>query len=136
MIMKNLNKKGVALMVIMAFTLVMVILAGTILAIMTSSGRLNEHQLRRTLAIYSANAGVQYVLEALRQGITVSLGAGLPACSCCANGASACDISMPMTQNGQNYTVTVHVGTIFDSSAGELEGTRPVTSTVVYQIIN
>jgi len=131
--MKRLNKKGVALMVIMAFTLVMVILAGTILAILTSSGRLNEHQLRRTLAYYSANAGVQYALELLRQGTTGPLIGGAT-CTCCNNSASFCEFTMPMNQNGQNYTVTIRVGTPNGSSTGELEGTRPVTSSVDYQV--
>jgi Tfp pilus assembly protein PilX len=130
--MRIFNKKGVALMVVMAFTLVMVILAGTILAILTSSGRLNEHQLRRTLAFYSANAGVQYVLELLRQGTTVSLIGGGANCTCCADPNSECDVIVHMTQNDRISTVTIHVGTQYGSAAGELEGTRPVTSSVVY----
>jgi len=126
------NKKGIALMIIMAFSLMLVILAGTILAILTSSGRLNEHQLRRTLAYYAANAGVQYTLECLRMATTVDLGRG--ACDCCADPTRTCTVSFVIPQNGQDYTVHVRIGTVFGGGFGELAGTRGLTATVDYTI--
>ncbi|MDP8260061.1 MAG: hypothetical protein P9L96_03560 [Candidatus Gygaella obscura] len=128
---KAINRKqGFALMVVLAFTIIIVIMAGTVLAILTSQGRLSEHQFRRTLAYYSANAGIQYGLEMLRLG-TTQLGA--INCSCCDNPNVECDLtpSLNITQNNQDFTINVHIGT--ETTAGDdFDGTRPVSASVQY----
>ncbi len=124
------DKKGFALMVVLAFTIIIVIIAGTVLAILTSQGRLSEHQFRRTLAYYSANAGIQYALEMLRLGTTNFDGY---TCTCCDDPNSACDLSpdLELEQNNQTFTIVVHIGT--ETNAGdEFDGTRPVSATVQY----
>lgn len=117
-------------MVVLTFTLILVIIAGTILAVMTSQGRLSEHQFRRTLAYYASNSGIQFVTEMLRLG-TNSLAGRM--CTCCTNINAPCDVNMTVNQNGQDYSVVVHVGSQYPAGS-ELSGTRPVSATAQYRV--
>jgi type II secretory pathway pseudopilin PulG len=63
------NRKGVALFMVLAMLLVVVILANVILNIVLNQARLTKHQASRIQAKYAAMAGVNYAIEALRIGL-------------------------------------------------------------------
>lgn len=63
-----LNKKGTALLMVLATLLVVVALANVILLIISSQSRLTHHQISRIQAYYAAQAGMNYALEQLRTG--------------------------------------------------------------------
>jgi Tfp pilus assembly protein PilX len=65
----SLNKKGVALYIILTMLLVVVILANVILNLVLSHSRLTHHQVSRIQAYYAAQAGMVYALEMLRTGL-------------------------------------------------------------------
>lgn len=63
-----LNRKGVALFLVLTMLLVVVILANVVLSLVLSQARLTHHQASRIQAKYAAMAGVNYALEQLRNG--------------------------------------------------------------------
>lgn|SRR3989338_9020587 len=62
-----MNKRGVALLMVLGTVLVVVILANVIIAIISSQSRLTHHQVSRIQAYYAAQAGMNYALEMLRR---------------------------------------------------------------------
>ena len=62
------NSKGIALILVLSFTLIVAILANITLIVIRSQSRLTHHQLSRIQAIYAAQAGMNYALEKLRVG--------------------------------------------------------------------
>ena len=60
--------RGVALLLVLATTLVIMILANIVLAIISSQGRLTQHQVSRVRAYYAAQAALVYTMEMLRNG--------------------------------------------------------------------
>lgn len=65
------NKKGVAIFMVLATILIVVILANVILAIISNQSRLSRHEVGRIQAYYAAKAGIVYALEKLRNGTWV-----------------------------------------------------------------
>ena len=65
-----LNRKGVALFLVLAMLLVVVILANVILGMVLNQARLTKHQASRIQAKYAAMAGINYAIEALRTGLS------------------------------------------------------------------
>jgi Tfp pilus assembly protein PilX len=61
-----LNKKGVALYLVLMVLTVVIIFANTLLNLVSSQNSLNIHQAKRIQAFYAAQAGINYALEALR----------------------------------------------------------------------
>mgnify|MGYP001767600384 CR=1 FL=1 len=61
-----MNKRGVALYLVLAVLLMVVILANIILSLVSSQSRLTQHKVKRIQAYYAAQAGVNYALEMLR----------------------------------------------------------------------
>jgi Tfp pilus assembly protein PilX len=61
-----LNKKGVALYLVLMVLLVVIIFANIILSLVSSQSSLTTHQTKRIQAFYAAQAGINYALEALR----------------------------------------------------------------------
>jgi type II secretory pathway component PulK len=59
-------KRGVVLVTVIIFVLILSILAVTILFIMTNEARHTEAQIRRIRAHYAAQAGIQHYLELLK----------------------------------------------------------------------
>jgi Tfp pilus assembly protein PilX len=72
------NRKGIALFMVLAMLLVVVILANVVLTIMLNQARLTKHQTSRIQAKYAAMAGVNYAIEALRTGSWTIPVAGSP----------------------------------------------------------
>lgn len=62
------NRKGTALVIVLGVILVVVLLSIVIVSFMLSQSRLTKHQIDRTRARYTAQAGVNYALEMLRVG--------------------------------------------------------------------
>ncbi|MFH1656061.1 MAG: PilX N-terminal domain-containing pilus assembly protein [Candidatus Omnitrophota bacterium] len=60
------REKGLILVTVIIFVLIISILAVAILFIMTSEARLTERQIRRIKAGYAVQAGVQHFLNLLR----------------------------------------------------------------------
>lgn len=61
-----MNKRGVALYIVLAVLLVVVILTDVILGIMSSQSKLTNHQVRRIQAYYAVRGAVNYAFEQLR----------------------------------------------------------------------
>lgn len=66
MLISRLNKKGIALFIVLGTLLLIVVLANIILAIILSHSRLTHHQVSRIQAQYASMAGINYALEMLR----------------------------------------------------------------------
>lgn len=62
------NRKGVALFLVLTMLLVVVVLANVVLNLVLSQARLTHHGASRIQAKYAAMAGVNYALERLRNG--------------------------------------------------------------------
>lgn len=104
--MKNLPEKGVVLIIVLIFTILLVIMAGVLLFLMTSQARLASQQIQRNKAYYVAEAGLQHGLERLRKGEVP------PA------------IGWNITEEG--------LTAVFNASAPDQQGVRSVNSTVNY----
>lgn len=109
-----MNQKGLALVTVLIFTLVMSILAGAVLSLMTTEARLTEHQVRRIKAYYAAQSGMIYELENLRKN-------PLPPDSTTTFTYSAADL----------YPVTISVAKV--NQVDPLKDTRSVSATVDYK---
>ncbi|MFA5411320.1 MAG: hypothetical protein WC321_05630 [Candidatus Omnitrophota bacterium] len=66
MLIPRLNKKGIALFIVLGTLLLIIVLANIILVIMLSHSRLTQHQVSRIQAQYASMAGLNYALEMLR----------------------------------------------------------------------
>lgn len=64
----KVDKKGVALFMVLATILIVVVLANVVLNIAASQSRLTHHEVSRIQAYYAAQAGMVYALEKLRNG--------------------------------------------------------------------
>ena len=62
----KMNKRGIALYLVLSILLVVVILANVVLSLINSQSKLTHHQVRRIQAYYAAQAGINYALENLR----------------------------------------------------------------------
>ncbi|MBM3248935.1 MAG: hypothetical protein FJZ10_05925 [Candidatus Omnitrophica bacterium] len=60
------NNKGVVLVTVIIFVIIMSILAVSVLFVMTNEARTVEYNIKRIKAAYAAQAGFQNYLEALR----------------------------------------------------------------------
>ncbi len=63
-----MNKRGVAMYLVLGVLLVVVILTNVVLSLISSQSKLTNHQVRRVQAYYAAQAGINYALEQLRLG--------------------------------------------------------------------
>jgi len=65
------NRKGLAMLVVISLILMLLILGGAVLMISTGHFGTSFHQVRRTRALYTAEAAMQHVLWDLRtNGVT------------------------------------------------------------------
>lgn len=64
------NNKGVILITVVIFVMIISILAASALYIMTNDARLTEYSIRRIQANYAAQAGIQQHLELLKTNPT------------------------------------------------------------------
>lgn len=62
----KINKKGVAMFMVLATILVVVVLANVVLSIISSQSRLTRHEVSRVQAYYAAQAGLIYTMEKIR----------------------------------------------------------------------
>lgn len=65
MIFKD-RMRGVALVVVLIFMLLITIIAGAVLSIMTKQARLAEHQIRRIKGFYAAESAINKAYQSLR----------------------------------------------------------------------
>ena len=71
------NQKGIILMIVLIFIIVLSITAAVVIGLMTNQARIAEYQIKRMRAFYTAEAAHTYVLEQLRTGArNFSSGAG------------------------------------------------------------
>lgn len=64
----SFGKRGIVLFITLGTLLVVVAFANVIMSIITSQGRLTQHQAGRIQAYYASQAGMNYGLERLRAG--------------------------------------------------------------------
>lgn len=102
------QKKGIALLVVLAMLVVITILANVVLNIMLSHSRLSHHQLSRIKAFYAAKAGMNLALEKLRTG---DWGYGSSYAINCVS--SVCTAQVPaaniVSDSDINYEVTISI---------------------------
>lgn len=91
-----LNKKGTALLMVLATLLVVVALANVILLIISSQSRLTHHQIGRIQAYYAAQAGINYALENLRTGTWTAGSCPSPAGCSLSDPSFSTNISQPV----------------------------------------
>jgi Tfp pilus assembly protein PilX len=135
-----LNKKGIALYLVLMVLLVVIIFANIILSLVSSQSSLTTHQTKRIQAFYAAQAGINYALEALRINDTNWTGSppfnsnithymcrsnttGFP---CDANLTNSANITEPSLPTSINY-IQIVVGP-FNATTGS----RQVTSIANY----
>lgn len=58
--------RGIALLTVLIFMLLVTIIAGAVLSIMTKQARIAEHQIRRIKAFYAAESAMNKAYQALR----------------------------------------------------------------------
>lgn len=63
----RINKKGIALFIVLATIFIVILLANIILSIMSSQSRLTHHQISRIQAYYSTMSGANYAFDKLRR---------------------------------------------------------------------
>lgn len=63
-----INKKGVAIFMVLATILIVVVLANVIMTIVSNQSRLTRHEVNRIQAYYSAQAALVYTLDKIRRG--------------------------------------------------------------------
>ncbi|MFH0791140.1 MAG: hypothetical protein V2A64_05860, partial [Candidatus Omnitrophota bacterium] len=61
-----MEKKGVALFLVLAILFGVILLSGVVLNLITSQSKLTDHQVKRMQAYYAAQAGINYGFEQLR----------------------------------------------------------------------
>ena len=66
------ENKAVALVTVLIFVLISAIIAGALVALVSSEARLIESQIRRIKAIYAAEAGIQQAIWQLRNNQTIT----------------------------------------------------------------
>lgn len=121
-----MNKRGVALYLVLAVLLMVVILANIILGLVSSQSRLTQHKVKRIQAYYAAQAGVNYALEMLRlnqtpkQYLCKEVTASVPECSNAANVLVDGNLSSAIRY------IEIVIGPI------KADGTRNVTASVNY----
>lgn len=62
------NQKGIILMIVLIFIIVLSITAAVVIGLMTNQARIAEYQIKRIRAFYTAEAAHTYVLEQVRTG--------------------------------------------------------------------
>lgn len=70
--------KGLAMVTVLVFMLLITIIAGAVLSLMTKQARLSEHQIRRVRAFYAAESAINKAFQSLRY-VNTAPGAGAPA---------------------------------------------------------
>ncbi len=65
---KRKSKKGIALIIAVMFSMVMIIIAGIILKLAQGHYHSSAYQVKHTKAFYLANAGVEWAIYGLRMG--------------------------------------------------------------------
>ena len=61
-----MNRKGVALYIVLMVLLIVVVVASVILSLISSHSTLTTHQVKRIQSLYAAQAAINYAAEALR----------------------------------------------------------------------
>jgi Tfp pilus assembly protein PilX len=120
----RIDKKGVALMMVLVILLVVVILANVLLTIITSQARLTHHQVSRLRAYYVAQAGMNLALENLRTGAWTAPGTY----QLCRSGCTPPNV----TDSEMPYNVTIAIGNQIIDPSNPLRGTYPINLTVNY----
>ena len=64
------NKKGMAMVIVIAFVLMLLILGGAVLMVSTGHFGTSYYQIKRTQAFYTAEAAMQHALWRCRRGPT------------------------------------------------------------------
>jgi Tfp pilus assembly protein PilX len=62
----RINQKGLILFIVLAVLVIAIILAGTILGIISNQSRITQHQSSRIRAYYAAKAGINLAWDKLR----------------------------------------------------------------------
>lgn len=62
------NEKGVILTIVLIFSIILSIIAGSVVILMTNQARLTESQIKRIRAFYTAQAAITATLQSLREG--------------------------------------------------------------------
>lgn len=119
------KKKGIALFVVLATTLVVLILAILIITISFSNARFTHHQASRIQAYYAAQASLNYAFQRLSENDLQWTTAGSHTFGRPASGAEIIDESLPNSIR----IITVTVGA---PDSGNIAGTRFVNARVDY----
>jgi type II secretory pathway pseudopilin PulG len=68
--MKSLNRKGIALYLVLAVLIIVIIFANIILSSISSQSQFTYHRVRRIQAYYAAQAGINAAFEGLKANDT------------------------------------------------------------------
>ncbi len=122
-----MNKKGVAIYLVLTTIFIAFMLAGVIIKIISSQGRLTHHQVSRIQAYYAAQAGMNLAIEKLRIGEWVPPASGSTLIkTLCKSGCDVNDLDIP-------YTVTITIYPLNDAPDGALiSGTAGISVSTNY----
>jgi|GEM_PF-859879 len=138
---RAMNRRGVALYLVLSILLVVVILANVVLSLINSQSKLTHHQVRRIQAYYAAQAGVNYALENLRLNVTgwmtTNAAGALPNITkyMCKATTSTWPCNAP-TVIEDTLPATIRYIQIDVGSLNDTTGLRPVSTTVNYTAAN
>ena len=119
-----MNKKGIALLMVLVTLLVVVALANVIMNIALSQTRLTHHKISRIRAYYAAMAGVKLAYENLR---TLSWVYNTTYCINCPLGTLRNTIDPALDP----FVVRIIIGAQFPGGAGP-SNTTPISATATY----
>lgn len=143
--MKNpmLNKKGMALYVVLGTILVVIVLANVILSLVLSHSRLTHHQITRIRAYYAGRAGMVLAMEKLRTGTWQAnncycLRGAFP--GTCTPIAGCGNYAQTINDNAIPYDVKIRIypvaaATNPGANPPTIAGTAPITINVDYQTV-
>jgi hypothetical protein len=123
-----INKKSVALFIVLVTLFLVIVLARVLLSIFLSHGRLTHHQISRIQAYYASMAGVNYAYESLRTGVWSIPASGVSYSWRLCNGCTgANEINEPLLPNSVADVVIIVTG-----QAGTPSASISATSTYTY----
>lgn len=122
------GKRGVVLFIVLGMLLIVVALSGVILNIVSSQSRLTHHQVSRIRAYYAGQAGMNLVLENLRNGSWAYNSRYAINCTS-ANCTSTVPVGNRLVDNDIPYEVIINVG---PQGTGGPSGTTAINITTNY----
>ncbi len=122
-----MNKKGVAIYLVLGTLFVAFVLAGVIVNIISSQGRLTQHQVSRVQAYYAGLAGMNLAMEKLRTNAwTLPSSGNTLVKTLCSSGCDVNDADIP-------YTVTITIYPLNEAPNGAvISGTAGISISVNY----